>query len=57
MLNNRQANLFLQLNLTGSTMNNYLLTLNTPTENGESLKVDLLNVKKAALIWGRLITN
>jgi DNA-binding transcriptional ArsR family regulator len=31
-------------------MNNYLLTLNTPTESGESLKVDLLNVKKAALI-------
>jgi DNA-binding transcriptional ArsR family regulator len=31
-------------------MNNYLLTLNTQTDNGSSLKVDLLNVKKAALI-------
>ena len=31
-------------------MNNYLLTLNTPSESGNSLKVDLLNVKKAALI-------
>ena len=31
-------------------MNNYLLTLNTLSENGSSLKVDLLNVKKAALI-------
>ena len=31
-------------------MNNYLLTLNTPSENGISLKIDLLNVKKAALI-------
>jgi DNA-binding transcriptional ArsR family regulator len=31
-------------------MNNYLLTLNTLSETGESLKVDLLNVKKAALI-------
>jgi DNA-binding transcriptional ArsR family regulator len=31
-------------------MNNYLLTLNTPTESGESLKVDLLNVKKASLV-------
>jgi DNA-binding transcriptional ArsR family regulator len=31
-------------------MNNYLLTLNTPSENGTSLKIDLLNVKKAALI-------
>jgi len=31
-------------------MNNYLLTLNTLSDNGSSLKVDLLNVKKAALI-------
>jgi DNA-binding transcriptional ArsR family regulator len=31
-------------------MNNYLLTLNTLSDTGESLKVDLLNVKKAALI-------
>jgi DNA-binding transcriptional ArsR family regulator len=31
-------------------MNNYMLTLNTQTENGSSLKVDLMNVKKAALI-------
>ena len=31
-------------------MNNYLLTLNTASENGSSLKVDLMNVKKAALI-------
>ena len=31
-------------------MNNYMLTLNTQTENASSLKVDLLNVKKAALI-------
>ncbi len=31
-------------------MTNYLLTLNAATENGSSLKVDLLNVKKAALI-------
>jgi ArsR family transcriptional regulator, virulence genes transcriptional regulator len=30
--------------------NNYSLTLNTLPENGSSLKVDLLNVKKAALI-------
>src|SRR5450432_3669152 len=30
--------------------NNYSLTLNTLSENGSSLKVDLLNVKKAALI-------
>jgi|SRR5688572_2391172 DNA-binding transcriptional ArsR family regulator len=30
-------------------MNNYLLTLNAPIDGG-SLKVDLLNVKKAALI-------
>src|SRR5215211_9220948 len=32
-----------------TTMNNYMLTINT-SENGTSLKVDLLNVKKAALI-------
>lgn len=32
-------------------MNNYSLTINSTTpENGTSLKVDLLNVKKAALI-------
>ncbi len=31
-------------------MTNYLLSLNASTENGNSLKVDLLNVKKAALI-------
>jgi DNA-binding transcriptional ArsR family regulator len=31
-------------------MNNYLLTLNAAPENGTSLKVDLLNVKKAALV-------
>ena len=31
-------------------MNNYSLTIGTPTEPGSSLKVDLLNVKKAALI-------
>jgi DNA-binding transcriptional ArsR family regulator len=31
-------------------MNNYSLTLNTATENGTPLKVELLNVKKAALI-------
>jgi DNA-binding transcriptional ArsR family regulator len=31
-------------------MNNYMLTLNTLPENGSSLKVDLLNVKKASLI-------
>lgn len=31
-------------------MNNYSLTLNTIADNGTSLKVDLLNVKKAALI-------
>jgi DNA-binding transcriptional ArsR family regulator len=28
----------------------YSLTLNTPAENGSPLKVELLNVKKAALI-------
>ncbi len=31
-------------------MNNYSLTLNSTAENGTDLKVDLLNVKKAALI-------
>lgn len=31
-------------------MNNYSLTLNAPAENGNPLKVELLNVKKAALI-------
>ena len=31
-------------------MNNYSLTLNTSPESGTSLKVDLLNVKKAAMI-------
>ncbi|MEI2739012.1 MAG: metalloregulator ArsR/SmtB family transcription factor [Chitinophagaceae bacterium] len=31
-------------------MNNYSLLLNTDSENGISLKVDLLNVKKAALV-------
>jgi DNA-binding transcriptional ArsR family regulator len=31
-------------------MNNYILTLNTLPENGNSLKVDLLSVKKASLI-------
>lgn len=31
-------------------MNNYSLLLNTPSENGVALKVDLLNVKKAALV-------
>ena len=30
-------------------MNNYSLTLNNLSENGNSLKVDLLNIKKAAL--------
>ena len=30
-------------------MNNYLLTFNTSSDNGTELKVDLLNVKKAAL--------
>ena len=32
------------------SMSNYSLLLNTVAENGSSLKVDLLNVKKAALI-------
>lgn len=31
-------------------MNNYSLTLNTPSESGVMLKVDLLNVKKAVQI-------
>lgn len=31
-------------------MNNYSLTLNAASDNETSLKVDLLNVKKAALI-------
>jgi DNA-binding transcriptional ArsR family regulator len=31
-------------------MNNYSMTLTLPPENGTLLKVDLLNVKKAALI-------
>ena len=31
-------------------MNNYTLTINTLPENGDVLKVDLLNVKKASLI-------
>ena len=31
-------------------MNNYSLTLTTSPESGTSLKVDLLNVKKASLI-------
>ncbi|MEI9947057.1 MAG: metalloregulator ArsR/SmtB family transcription factor [Chitinophagaceae bacterium] len=31
-------------------MNNYALTLNTISDSGSSLKVDLLNVKKASLI-------
>ena len=31
-------------------MNNYSLTLNVSQESGESLKVDLLNVKKASLV-------
>jgi DNA-binding transcriptional ArsR family regulator len=37
-------------NYTATAMNNYTLTLNTLPENGDSLKVDLLNVKKASLI-------
>ena len=31
-------------------MNNYSLTINTASENGDALQVDLLNVKKAGLI-------
>jgi DNA-binding transcriptional ArsR family regulator len=43
--------LFLQFTfLTGLTMNNYLLTLNTLPGSGTVLEVDLLNVKKASLI-------
>ena len=33
-----------------TTMNNYLLTLNTLPESGSTLEVDLLNIKKASLI-------
>ena len=32
------------------TMNNYTLTLNSAPDNSNSLKVDLLNVKKASLV-------
>lgn len=32
------------------TMNNYALVLNSTDDNGTGLKVDLLNVKKAALV-------
>ncbi len=35
---------------TDSAMNNYSLSLNTLSGNNEPLKVDLLNVKKAALV-------
>lgn len=35
---------------TRKTMNNYSLILNASDENGNPLKVDLLNIKKAALI-------
>jgi ArsR family transcriptional regulator, virulence genes transcriptional regulator len=43
--------LFLHLSFKPSmSTNNYSLTLNTLPENGSSLKVDLLNIKKAALI-------
>jgi len=31
-------------------MTNYSLLLNTSSENGNSVKIDLLNVKKAALV-------
>jgi ArsR family transcriptional regulator, virulence genes transcriptional regulator len=31
-------------------MNNYSLTLNVSQDSGDSLKVDLLNVKKASLV-------
>ena len=31
-------------------MNNYMLTLNTADDSSSSLKVDLLNVKKASLV-------
>jgi len=33
-----------------SNMNNYALILNSLSENGEPLKVNLLNIKKAALV-------
>lgn len=36
--------------LNSATMNNYSLTLNTAVENNQPLKVDLLNIKKAALV-------
>lgn len=38
------------MDLTGLTMNNYTLTLNAAPDNSNSLKVDLLNVKKASLV-------
>jgi DNA-binding transcriptional ArsR family regulator len=31
-------------------MNDISLTINTPTENGTTLKLDLLNLKKASLV-------
>lgn len=31
-------------------MNDIALTINTPSENGTTLKVDLLNLKKASLV-------
>lgn len=31
-------------------MNDYALTINSPTENGTSLHVDLLNLKKASMV-------
>ncbi len=31
-------------------MNDISLTINTPTENGNTLKVDLMNLKKASLV-------
>src|SRR6185436_16498730 len=31
-------------------MENYSMTVNPPSENGNALKVDLMNVKKAAMI-------
>jgi DNA-binding transcriptional ArsR family regulator len=39
-----------QIMTTMNTMNNYALTVNGNHENGSPLKVDLLNVKKAALV-------
>ncbi len=36
--------------LNSATMNNYSLMLNTAVENNQPLKVDLLNIKKAALV-------